>query len=82
MTSSGENILVGLIALAMRPVIGWRIRRGVRYGQLPLYRSRIDREVAGAKFNTFLVLDALVVLPIAVVAADLLLGLGLQERML
>jgi len=82
MTFQGENILVGLIALALLPVIGLRIWRGVRYGQLPLYRTRVDRDVGAAKFNTLLVLHAFVFLLIAVVAADLLLGLGLRERLL
>ncbi len=82
MTFQGENLLVGLIALALVPVIGWRIWRGVRYGQLPLYRTRIDRSVGAAKFNFLLALHVLVMLVIAVVAADLLFGLGLKERLL
>ena len=82
MTSSGENLLVGLIALALLPVIGWRIWRGVKYGQLPLFRTRIDRSVGAAKFNFLLGLHVLIFLLIAVVAADLLLGLGLKERLL
>ena len=83
MTFNGENILVGLVALALVPVIGWRIWRGIRYGQLPLYRTRLDRAEAGAaKFNVLLGLHVLVMLLIAVVAVDLLLGLGLKERLL
>lgn len=82
MTFQGENLVVGLFALALLPVIGWRIWRGIRHGQLPLYRSRIDRDVGAAKFNTLLVLHGLVFLLIAVVAVDLLLGLGLKERLL
>ena len=82
MTSSGENLVVGLIALALLPVIGWRIWRGVTQGQLPLYRTRIDRSVGAGKFNFLLGLHGLVFLLIAVVAADLLLGLGLKERLL
>ena len=82
MTFQGENLLVGLVALALLPVIGWRIWRGLKYGQLPLYRTRVDRDVGAAKFNTLLVLHGLVFLLIAVVAADLLFGLGLRERLL
>lgn len=83
MTFQGENILVGLVALALVPVIGWRIWRGLKDGQLPLYRTRIDRAEAGAaKFNFLLGLHALIFLLIAVVAVDLLLGLGLKERLL
>ena len=83
MTFSGENFLVGLLALALLPVIGWRIWRGMKQGQLPLYKTRIDRAEAGvAKFNFLLGLHMLIFLLIAVVAADLLLGLGLKERLL
>jgi len=81
MTFNGETLLVGLIALALLPVTGWRIWRGLKYGQLPLYRTRIGREVGAAKFNTLLVLHVLIFLLIALVAADLLLGLGLRERL-
>jgi hypothetical protein len=83
MTFQGENILVGLIALALLPVIGWRIWRGLKYGQLPVYRTRLDRADAGAaKFNVLLGLHVLVMLLLAVVAVDLLLGLGLKEKIL
>ena len=81
MTSQAENLLVGLIALALLPVIGWRIWRGVKRGELPLYKTRIDRSAGAAKFNFLLALHALIFLLIAVVAADLLLGLGLKERL-
>ena len=82
MSASGENLFVGLIALALLPVIGWRIWRGIRHGQLPLYKTRIDRSVGAAKFNFLLGLHVLLFLLIAVVAVDLLLGLGLKERLL
>ena len=81
MSSPAENILVGLIALALLPAIGWRIWRGLTQGQLPLYRTRIDRSAGAAKFNFLLGLHALIFLLIAIVAADLLLGLGLKERL-
>jgi hypothetical protein len=82
MTFNGENLIVGLFALALVPVIGWRVWRGIRYGQLPLYRTRIDRGVGAAKFNFLLGLHVLVMLLIAVIAVDLLFGLGLKERFL
>ena len=81
MTSQGENLVVGLIALALLPVIGWRIWRGLKQGELPLYKTRIDRGVGAGKFNFLLGLHVLIFLLIAVVAADLLLGLGLKERL-
>lgn len=82
MTSQTENILVGLLALALLPVIGWRIWRGLKQGELPLYKTRLDRSAGAAKFNLLLGLHVLLFLLIAVVAADLLLGLGLKERLL
>ena len=82
MTFSGENLVVGLIALALLPVVGWRIWRGVKDGELPLYRTRIDRSVGAAKFNFLLGLHVLAFVLIAIIAADLLLGLGLKEKLL
>lgn len=82
MTFQGENFFVGLVALALLPVIGWRIWRGIRYGQLPVYKTRVDRDVGAAKFNVLLGLHVLVFLLIGVIAVDLLLGLGLKERLL
>lgn len=82
MTFSGESLLVGLIALALLPVVAWRIWRGLKQGELPLYKTRIDRSAGAAKFNVLLGLHVLLFLLIAVVAADLLLGLGLKERLL
>jgi hypothetical protein len=82
MTFNAENILVGLIALALVPVIGWRVWRGIRYGELPLYRTRVDRSVGAEKFNFLLGLHVLVMAVIGVIAVDLLFGLGLKERLL
>jgi hypothetical protein len=77
----GEELLVGLIALALLPVIGWRIWRGLRDGRLPLYRTRLQREDSGSKFTVLLGLHALAFLLIALVAADLLFNLGLREML-
>lgn len=82
MTFQGENLFVGLVALLLVPVVGWRIWRGLSDGRLPIYRAYISREEGAAKFNVLLGLHFLVMLLLAVVAADLLLGLGLKERLL
>jgi hypothetical protein len=82
MSAQTENIVVGLVALALVPVIGWRIRRGLKEGSLPLYRTRFSRGEGVAKFNVLLALHAIAMLLIAIVAVDLLLGLGLKERLL
>jgi hypothetical protein len=80
--SSGENLVVGLFALVLLPVIGWRVWRGVRDGRLPLYRTSFERADGVAKFNVLLGLNLLAFIAIALVAADLLIGLGLRERLL
>ncbi len=79
--ASGEDLLVGLIALSILPFIGLRIARGVREGRLPLYRTYLRREDDRAKFNTLLALHAVSLVVVAVISADLLLNLGLRERL-
>jgi hypothetical protein len=81
MSASPEELFVGLVALALLPLIGGRILRGLRNGRLPVYRTYIERDEDRAKFGAMLVLHSLSLLLIAVVAADLLLGLGLRERL-
>ena len=80
-TSRSEDVLVGLIALALVPLIALRIVRGLRDGQLPLYRTRVRREAGAAKFNALLGLHILSLVLMAVAAAELLLDLGLRERL-
>ena len=77
----GEHLFVGLVALALVPLIGLRILRGLRDGRLPLYRRHVGREIGASRFNARLALHMLSLLLVAVVAADLLLNLGLRERL-
>jgi hypothetical protein len=81
MTFISEDLGVGLVALALLPLIGWRIFRGLRDGRLPLYRTYVTREESGARFGVLLVLHALSFLLIAAVSADLLLNLGLRNAL-
>lgn len=76
-----EDLLVGAIALALLPLIAWRVRRGLKEGRLPLYRTYIDRDEAGSKFGLLLGLHALSFVLVAVIAADLLFQLGLKEAL-
>jgi hypothetical protein len=76
-----SDLLVGLVALALLPLIAMRIVRGLRQGQLPVYRSRLSREAEAGKFNALLILHVLSFIIVALVAADLLFGLGLKERL-
>ncbi len=75
----GEDLFVGLVGVALLPLIAWRIRRGLKEGRLPLYRTYLGRDEAGSKFGLLLGLHALSFVVVAVIAADLLLGLGLRE---
>ena len=77
--TSNDDLIVGLFALALVPVIGWRIWRGVRQGRLPVYRTDIAREDDAAKFAVLLGLHVVSLVAVAVIAADLLLGLGLRD---
>ncbi|HKR24915.1 MAG TPA: hypothetical protein VJS15_06615 [Allosphingosinicella sp.] len=81
MTFAGDEILVGLVALALLPLIALRIWRGARDGRLPIYRSYLERGESAAKFNALLGLHALSFVLVAIVAADLLLNLGLRETL-
>ena len=79
-TFRSEDLVVGLIALALIPLIALRIHRGLRDGQMPLYRKRVGREIGAARFNFLLGMHVLSLLLVALVAADLLFGLRLLER--
>ena len=81
MSSRPEEIVVGLVALALVPIIGWRIVRGLRSGRMPLYRSYILRDDDRAKFGVLVALNGLFLLLVAAIAADLLLNLGLKEML-
>jgi hypothetical protein len=75
-----SDLLVGLFALALVPVIGWRIRRGLEEGQMPVYRTRVSRDEQPGRFRVMLVIHAITLLLVAIVAADLLVGLDLMGR--
>ena len=74
-----EDALVGIVALLGAAALGWRVLGAFRTGEVPLYRKRLTRAEAGtAKFNVLVALNALMMILLLVIAADLLLGLGLR----
>lgn len=75
-----DDLLVGIVMLALVPLIGWRIVRGVRDGRLPLYRTYLDWADDKTKFMALLALHIASVLLVGTIAADLLLGLDLRGR--
>lgn len=74
-----ENTLVGLVCLALVPLIAMRIVRGLKSGRLPVYRTYLDRDGNEAKFYALLALNGAALILIAVIASDLLLGLNLRN---
>ena len=74
-----ENLLVGLFCLAMVPPIAMRIVRGLRTGRMPVYRTYLDRDGNEGKFYALLALNGAALILVAVIAADLLLGLTLRN---
>lgn len=79
--TAGADLLVGAIAVALLPLIALRIRRGLKEGRLPLYRTYVERGEAGSKFGLLLGLHALSFVLVATIAADLLFQLGLKEAL-
>ena len=79
MTGASEELFVGLVCVALLPLIALRIRRGLRDGRLPVYRAYLARDESAARFHVLMGLHVLSFILIAIVAADLLLGLGLRE---
>ncbi len=76
-----QDLLVGLIGLALLPLIGLRLWRGLRDGRLPLYRTYVSRTDGQGKFAVLLGLHALSLLLVAGIAADLLFNLGIREKL-
>jgi len=79
--NDGGDFLVGLVALALLPLIGLRLYRGLRDGRMPVYRARIVREDHAGKFWLLFTVHSASLIVVALVAAELLLGLSLRERL-
>ena len=74
-----EEMLVGIVALVLALVVGWRIRTAMREGVVPLYKVRKSRsEMGEARFMTLVFLNVAAALLLTVIAADLILDLGLR----
>jgi hypothetical protein len=76
-----QDLLVGLVAAALLPLIAWRIGRGLREGRLPVYRTGLARDDGPARFRLLLALHILSFVLVAAIAADLLFKLGLREAL-
>jgi hypothetical protein len=77
----GEELFIGIVGVALLPMIAWRIHRGLTEGRLPIYRTYLTRQQNGAKFQVLLALHALSFIVMAVIAADMLFELRLKEAL-
>ena len=77
-TYRSEELFIGLVGLALLPMIAWRIRRGLREGRLPVYRTYLTREENAAKFRVLLGIHVVSFLVVAVIAVVMLFGLRLK----
>jgi uncharacterized membrane protein len=72
-TSRSDDLLVGIIGLALLPWIGWTLHRGLRAGRLPIGRTYVRRDERRGAFNMLLALYAMAAVVVAYIALDLLL---------
>ena len=79
MLPRGEDLLVGTACALLAALLLRRVASGLRDGSMPLYRTRMSRaEVGEGKFAALVALNLLLLVLMTVIAADLLLGLGLR----
>lgn len=80
MAARGEELIVGAIVAVLALLILRRIALALRTGEIPLYRTRLNRAEAGpVRFNALLLINSGLFVLLFVIAADLLLGLGLRS---
>jgi hypothetical protein len=81
MGSRVEEMLVGALCLVLALVNAWRLWSALRQGEIPLYRTRLRRaDMGGAKFGAAVAVNFAFLAVLLVIAADLMLGLGLRGR--
>ncbi|MCY7397600.1 MAG: hypothetical protein LH466_02005 [Sphingomonas bacterium] len=77
----GEDVLVGVACALLALLLLRRIVLGLRDGTMPVYRTQLSRAEAGpGRYAALIAANALVMVLLVVIAADLLLGLGLRGR--
>jgi small-conductance mechanosensitive channel len=70
----GEDLLVGLVALAVVPWTLWTIRRGLRDDRLPIGRIYVLRAHRPAVFGLLLAFYGVAAAMMALISLDLLAG--------
>ncbi len=80
MGTRGEEIFVGGLCLVLALVSAWRLWTALHRGEVPLYRTRLRQaETSRAKFAALLFVNVALIGLLLVIAADLLLQLGLRS---
>lgn len=74
----GMDIAIGLIALLLVPWVIWTMRRGLAEGRLPIGRSYVHRNERPGPFRFMFALYFAILVAVALIAADLLIGLNLR----
>jgi hypothetical protein len=77
--SRSEDVLVGLITLALVPWIGWTVARGLRSNRLPIGRNYVDRLERPAPFALLLTLYAAAAVMAVYISLDLLFEIRLKD---
>lgn len=81
MSDRGAELIIGLGCAVLAVLLVLRIGRALRTGEVPLYRTRLTRTEAGdPRFFVLLGINVLAFVAMFVIAADLVLGLGLRAR--
>jgi len=71
-----EEMLVGMIAFAVIPWIGWTIQRGLQNRQLPIGRSYVRQDERPGAFRTLLAFYAVSAVLMLFISLDLMFGLS------
>lgn len=76
---AGIDLFTGLVAAVVAGLLVKRVIVALRTGTVPLYKTRMTRSEAGeGKFLALVGLNAMGAVAMGIIAADLLLGLGLR----
>ena len=79
MTGRAEELFIGAVCVVLALLLLRRLGGALRTGEIPLYRTRLDRADAGeARFWAVMAINAGLFVLLFVIAADLLLGLGFR----
>lgn len=81
MSDRSADLVIGIGCAVLAVLLVLRIGRALRTGEVPLYRTRMTRAEAGnARFFMLVGLNVAAFVAMFVIAADLILGLGLRDR--